>query len=286
MHSLTSREFELMRDYIEKECGIALSKDKTYLVESRLSGILAQSGLDSFEQLYYRLLSQKDRKMKEEVIDAITTNETLWFRDKTPWIILEEVLLPKYIEEMREKKRSKVRIWSAGCSTGQEPYSTAMCIDRYLVRNNIRDISPDSFEILGTDISRTVLDIAIAGRYDNISIMRGLDSEYKNRYFTNKGRVWELSKEIRDRVQFGQFNLQSSFITLGKFDIVFCRYVAIYFSSELKRQLFDKIIRVLNLPDGVLFVGNSEIFTDHRDSFIRKEHGKGVYYGVKGHSGV
>lgn len=281
MRSLTSKEFDLMKGYIEKECGIVLGKDKAYLIESRLSGILAESELSSFEELYYKLSSLRDRRMNERVIDAITTNETLWFRDKTPWQVLEEVLLPRYIDEIRQKKRNKVRIWSAGCSTGQEPYSIAMSIDRYLNRHKVKDISLSHFEILATDISRSVLDIAKTGKYDSISIMRGLDAEYRSRYFTKEGRIWALSKEIRDRVKFKRFNLQNSFITLGKFDMVFCRYVAIYFSNELKRDVFQKITRVLNHPDGVLFLGNSEVFTDYGDNFVRNLHGAGVYYGVK-----
>jgi len=285
MTNLTSKEFQLMRDYIEKECGMDLGRDKAYLIESRLSGILAESGLSSFEELYYKLRSQKDKEMNEKVIDAITTHETFWFRDKTPWKILEEVLLPIYIAEIREKKRSKVRIWSAGCSTGQEPYSTAMSIDNYLERHRIKDISLDHFEILATDISNIVLDIARAGKYDSISVMRGLDDEYKNKYFTNEGRKWILSKEIRDKVEFRQFNLQNSFTSLGKFDIVFCRYVLIYFSSQLKKEVFQKISGVLNRPGGVLFLGNSEVFTDYEDNFVRMQHQGGVYYMVK-ESGV
>ena len=285
MPNLTSKEYELLRDYIEKECGIDLDRDKAYLIESRLSGILAESGLSSFEELYYKLRIQKDIKMNEKVIDAITTHETLWFRDKTPWQILEKVLLPTYIDEIRQNKRSKVRIWSAGCSTGQEAYSTVMSIDSYLERHRIKDVSLDHFEILATDISHSVLEIARAGKYDSISIMRGLADEYKDKYFANEGRKWILTKKIRDRVIFKRFNLQNSFITLGKFDIVFCRYVLIYFSTQLKKEVFQKISEILNPPKGVLFLGNSEVFTDYEDSFVRMEHQGGVYYMVK-ESGV
>lgn len=281
MFSITPKEFDLIKDYIEKECGIALGGNKAYLIESRLSGILAESGMSSFEELYYKLNSQRDKGMTERVIDAITTNETLWFRDNTPWTILEDVLLPEYIEDIRKGKRSRVRIWSAGCSTGQEPYSTVMSIDRYLRLNNIKDVSLDNFEFMATDISNTVLQIARAGKYDSISIIRGLPPEYRDRYFTKEGRSWILSKDIRDRVQFRQFNLQNSFITLGKYDIVFCRYVIIYFSNQLKREVLQKINGVLNRPNGVLFLGNSEVFTDYGDKFVRKLHQGGVYYGVK-----
>lgn len=281
-YSLSHKEFELMQKYIEDQCGIQLGREKAYLIESRLSGILLESGLSSFEDFYHMLNSQKDPKVIERVIDAITTNETLWFRDQTPWLTLENVLLPEYIKQIREGKRKRVRIWSAGCSTGQEPYSTAICIDRYLSRRGIRDISPNQFEILGTDISHSVLDIAKAGKYDKIAIMRGLDTEYRNKYFTNESGIWTLSREVRDRVKYRPFNLQNSFITLGEFDIVFCRYVTIYFSAELKKDIFQKIVGVLNKSQGVLFLGSSEVFSNYADDYIRLEDQGGIYYKVKG----
>ncbi|HZJ83370.1 MAG TPA: protein-glutamate O-methyltransferase CheR [Clostridia bacterium] len=278
---MTSRGFQLMQKYIQAQSGIAIGKDKAYLIESRLSGILSELGLSSFEQLYYQLENGGNAQMSERVIDAITTNETLWFRDKTPWQTLEDILLPQYIDEIRQGKRSKVRIWSAGCSTGQEAYSTLMCIDRYLSQRGIKDISLNHFEILATDISRDVLEKAKAGTYDKISIMRGLDSGYRDRYFTNEDKVWTLSKDMIDRVQFRQFNLQNSFIPLGVFDIVFCRYVTIYFSVQFRKRIFERIRDILVQPRGVLFLGNSEVFTDYEDKFIRQPHKGGVYYQVK-----
>lgn len=281
MRDLTAREFELMRGYIEKECGIVLGKDKAYLITSRLSRILTEFNIHSFEGLYFTLKSEKDPRIKEKVIDAITTNETLWFRDRTPFKTLEEVLLPRYIDEIQNKKRDRVRIWSAGCSTGQEPYSIAMSIDRYLTQRRIQGVSPKDFEILATDISRSVLKAAEAGRYDDVSIMRGLDLDYRNEYFTRESRDWVLHNRIRDRVRFRQFNLQNNFITLGKFDVIFCRYVTIYFSPDLKRDIFNKIAGALNLPCGVLFLGNSEVFNEYGNNFVRMSHDGGVYYKVK-----
>jgi chemotaxis protein methyltransferase CheR len=281
MGDITSRQFDLMRSYIEEECGIALGKEKAYLITNRLSGLLTEYNIPDYEGLYYTLKNKKDPHLKERVIDSITTNETLWFRDKTPFRTLEEVLLPKYIEEVRAGGRNRIRIWSAGCSTGQEPYSIAMLIDRYLAREGIRDVSPGNFEILATDISRRVLKIAEAGKYDDLSIARGLDLEYRSRYFTREGRDWVLDKGIRDRVEFKQFNLQNNFVALGKFDVIFCRYVTIYFSPDLKREIFRKIATALNRPWGVLFLGSSEVFTGYGDYFTRMLHNGGVYYKVK-----
>jgi len=129
--SLSHQEFLLMQKYISQRCGILITEDKSYLIEKRLSKLLAQSGSKIFINFYYLLQQRGNEKLAQRVIDAITTNETLWFRDGNPWLTLEDVLLPRYITEIREGRRSRVRIWSAACATGQEPYSTAMCIDRY-----------------------------------------------------------------------------------------------------------------------------------------------------------
>lgn len=279
--SISSQEFVLMQDYIRDECGITIGADKAYLIESRLSGMLRELDCSSYGQLYNLLSTKRDRVIAERVIDAITTNETLWFRDKMPWTIMEEVLMPQYIEMLRSGEKDKIRIWSAGCSTGQEPYSIAMSIHSYLEQRGLKDELLKRFEILGTDISATVLEIAKNGRYDSISIMRGLPQDYKDKYFTNEGRVWSINSDIIDMVDFRKYNLQRSFILLGKFDIIFCRYVMIYFSSELKNELVSKFSMALN-PEGILFVGSSEVFKDHGEYFKRREHEGGIYYQKKG----
>lgn len=278
---LSSREFLMMRKFIEEQCGIAIHEDKAYLIESRLSKLLIDFGLVSFDDLYNRVSCGNDPEVIEKVIDAITTNETLWFRDSTPWSVLEDILIPGYINGLREGRKSRIRIWSAACSTGQEPYSIAMCIDNYLARNGIDDINLSHFEILATDISRTVLEIAGAGRYDNISIMRGLSGEYKDRYFRNEGRVWVLSEKIRNAVSFRQFNLQKDFSLFGSLDLVFCRYVMIYFSDDLRREVLNKTARVLG-KDGVLLIGSSELISGYEDKFFMEQHKNGVFYRLKG----
>lgn len=274
---LSSKEFSLMQKYIQEHCGIVIGEDKAYLIESRLSRLLVDSGLSSFEELYHVIAVKNDPYIAEKVIDAMTTNETMWFRDKTPWLLLEEKLLPQYIEELRAGKRMKVRIWSAACSTGQEPYSTAMCIDNYLTKHGIRDIGLDRFEILATDISHEVLEIAKMGRYDSISIMRGLDPIYKERYFSAQGRVWSLNEKITKAVRFQQFNLQNSYMLLGKFDMVFCRYVLIYFSDDLKRAIVKKIADTL-VEAGIFAIGNSELFAGDRELFNTMDFNNSVYF--------
>ncbi|MBM7866071.1 protein-glutamate O-methyltransferase CheR [Heliobacterium gestii] len=272
--------FRSMQQYIERECGIHIDDDKAYLIEGRLGKLLAESGARDFEEFYHFLYKSRDRSMTEKVIDAITTNETMWFRDKTPWRILEEIFMPRFIQELRTGKRLRIRLWSAAASTGQEAYSTAMCIDRYLKDKAIAGITLDQFEIVATDISPAVLQVARAGKYDSISILRGLDAGHKERYFQKEGRVWSIDDRIRRAVRFERFNLQDAYQGLGCFDVIFCRYVAIYFSEPLKRDIFRRMADQLR-TGGALFLGGSEIFTGYGEHYQRHEHQGGIYYLVK-----
>lgn len=278
--SISTQEFTLMQKYIRDYCGIQIEKDKAYLIESRLGRLLSECGAKNFIDFYHRLTGAGcPGTLADKVTDAITIKETQWFRDKTPWRILEDVLLPGYINELRKGSRSSVRIWSAACSTGQEPYSTAMCIDRYLKRHGIGDIRLSDFEILATDISPAVLEAARTGRYDNISVMRGLDDDYRSRYMRQEGRHWVVDEKITGAVNFKQLNLCNSFLLLGRFDVIFCRYVTIYFFEELKSQVLRKMASALN-HRGVLFLGNSEIFADYRENFVSEEYKGSVYFRV------
>lgn len=277
---MSTKEFQLFQKYIEKQCGITIGEEKAYLIESRLTRLLVEAKLSSFEELYYKIYNNKEPEIAEKIIDAITTNETLWFRDKTPWMMMEEVLLPQWIEELRSFKKRKIRIWSAASSTGQEAYSTAMLIAEYLDRNNIKDITLGHFEILGTDISAPVVQVAKAGKYDPISMIRGMDEKYKKKYFKQEGKVWHLDEKIKRIVTFQKFNLQSSFITLGKFDMILCRYVMIYFSAEFKKDLIRRMGFALN-PKGIFIIGNSEIISDYKGNFDLKEYKRAVYYQTK-----
>lgn len=274
--TLTDNEFKLFRKYIEDKCGIDIPEGKAYLIETRLSRLLVDSGLSSFEELYHLIIRSNDQNMAERVIDAITTNETLWFRDKSPWVILEKVFLPRFVDMLRSGQRRKIRLWSAAASTGQEAYSTAMCIDSWLMRNGINDITLSNFEIMATDISQTVIDMARTGRYDAISVMRGLDPLIRDRYFKKDGTVWEVDNRIKSHVKFQQFNLQSSYMLLGKFDIVFCRYVLIYFSDMLKENVFSKLFGTME-EGGALFLGSSELY-EKIGSFFEMAHVENAVY--------
>ena len=274
--NLSLEEFRLLQKYIMKHSGILIPEEKAYLMQSRLTAILKTYDLKNYYELYKMLTRDHNSSLAEEVVDAVTINETHWFRDDTPWNVLEHILIPKYLKEFEEGNRKRVRIWSAGCSTGQEAYSIAMCIRNFL---ELHAINPKKylFEILATDISHSALKAARKGIYDSLSIKRGLSDTYKNRYMHHREPLWVVNDAIRDWISFKYFNLLESFLLLGKFDIIFCRYVAIYFQQKNKSELFKKIAASLE-PNGILFLGNSEIFSECHTGFAKEEYREGIYY--------
>ncbi len=279
--SIGDEELELFRRFLCEQCGVVISPEKGYLFESRLSKMLADAGVESFAGLYDYIQSDADPLARQKVIDAMTTNETLWFRDMSPWKVLEDTVLPRLVEELQLGRKEKIRIWCAAASTGQEAYSTAMCIDSYLKKHGVKGVRLSHFELLATDVSCRVLEIAKKGRYDAISIMRGLSDETRATYFTKDGSAWDLDARIRDAVQFRPFNLLRSFAPLGEFDIIFCRYVLIYFAQELKRDIFRKAAGALT-PEGVLFTGNYALYDLYEDWFDARLFENMTYYIKKG----
>jgi len=254
MLKVNQLEYGLMQKYIEEQCGIRLEKGKEYLIESRLTDLVLENGCNSFKEFHSKAQSDSSGKLKERIVDAMTTNETLWFRDQSAWEYIKEVAVPMILDKV--EKGQKARIWSAAASTGQEAYSLLMLLHASAkVRGKPHLL--DKIEIIGTDISTSALFLAISARYDSIAIGRGLPMDKKQNYFSKCGNVWAFDQVLKKRVSFKQFNLQNSFISLGKFDLILCRYVAIYFSDLFKRELFSKIARVLN-PKCVLLLGATE----------------------------
>ena len=273
--AISTQEFDLLRKYIEEQCGIALGDEKAYLIETRLMKLMVQNGCDDFGSFYRLVKDNKNTELRDKIVDAMTTNETLWFRDVHPYAILREKLLPALSSELAGGKRKNIRIWSAACSTGQEPYSIALTVSEYCKENP--RVRADSFEILGTDISPSALFVATTGRYDQIAVSRGLPEEMKVKYFKQDGRVWSLDESVKKLVRFQKFNLQNSFMPLGHFDIVFLRYVAIYFSDKFKKELFASLARVV-APSGYLVIGAVESLRGYSEAFVRRTHGSGAYY--------
>jgi chemotaxis protein methyltransferase CheR len=230
----------------------------------------------NLSDLVKRMESGREKPLQTRIIDAMTTNETLWFRDSHPFDILRNEVFP----ELSNERFRPVRIWSAACSSGQEPYTQSMVAHEYSMANPGK--LAKGVEIVATDISKTVLEQAKAATYDNMSLARGMSEERKQRYFQDLGnRQWELRKEIRDRVRFTELNLMQSYASMGKFDIIFCRNVLIYFSADLKRDIIGRMAKALN-PRGYLFLGSSESLAGHSDMFDMIRSGGAVYYRLKG----
>lgn len=259
---LTGNEFELLKGFVEKHCGIHLEPGKEYLIETRLTDIAIEHECRSFFEFYQKAQADTTGKLRNRIVDAMTTNETYFFRDDNLWTYMKEVAVPALL---KKAATGPVRIWSAAASTGQEAYSMAMLFDE-LARAQGTPALSGNLEIMGTDISSAALFLAIAGRYDSLAIRRGLSEERRRKYFQEHGSVWAISDEIKSRVKFRRFNLMDGFASLGTFDLVLCRYVAIYFQDDFKKDIFRRIAGALK-PGCPLLLGATEILRDLQDEY-------------------
>lgn len=270
--AITDDDFELFSRFLEENSGILLAKHKQYLVQSRLGKIAKEQQCPSLKELIQKLKSPASRQLREQVIDAMTTNETLWFRDVHPFDILRDRILP---ELTAKRVGGRLRIWSAACSTGQEPYSISMTLDEFKKK------SPgklSSEEIIATDISTQVLDQARRGEYEMLAIGRGLSQERLTQHFRQTASgSWAVNSDIKSRVRFQSINLLGQYNALGKFDVIFCRNVLIYFSSENKTEILSKMHSILN-PGGYLILGASEFLSGLNDKYQMIHCRPGIIY--------
>ena len=238
MIKINPAELKLVAQYIQEISGIFLDQSKAYLFETRLSSVAESYGCKSYQELQAKARQDGSKVIEKAIVDAITTNETLFFRDKGPFELLQHKILPEVIDARtpRAGGRVPVRIWSAASSTGQELYSIAI-----IIKELLRDTASYSFNLLGTDISDAAIAQASYGKYNRFEIERGLDKKYLQKYFNLFGDSWKIKDEIRAMVTFKKFNLMQSLSSLGKFDIIFCRNVAIYFTLEDRKKLFNKL---------------------------------------------
>lgn len=270
-----SREFKEFRDYLQEIAGIDLADNKQYLVATRIRRILSENQCSSVLDLIRLIKQPTQRDLRQKVINAMTTNETFWFRDTYPYEKLKNVLLP----EFQKKNSGRLRIWSAACSSGQEPYSISMVIQEY--KKSTPGGSRVSPEIIGTDLSSNILDQAKAADYDRLSIGRGLSDQRLKEFFIHDSHDhWKVKPEIKQCVNFRQLNLQDNYALLGKFDIIFCRNVLIYFSAELKTDILRRMRASLN-PGGCLFLGASESPGGASDLFEIVNCQPGIMYRAK-----
>jgi chemotaxis protein methyltransferase CheR len=276
-NTIGEKEFKLFKDYIEKLSGIVIPPEKAYFIETRLYKLMLDYGTDSFGDFYALLTSDVTPEKTQKLINAVTVNETHWFRDIAPWQVMEKELLPELVKKLALKEKVRVKIWSAAAATGQEIYSTAMCVDNYLKNNPAQGVSLSDFYFYATDISSRVLDYAKRGRYDRISMNRGLDDFYRDTYFSHDGAAWDIDAKIRSAVRFEQFNLQQDFTKMGQFDIIFCRYVLIYFSEAFKKEIVKKMYDALS-EGGVIFIGSYILYDYFKEYFEVRHDGNLTYY--------
>ena len=273
---ISAEGYRRLTHFLEKQCGIVLGDNKQYLVSSRLRRLLGEFGLPDLDTLARQVDGPGQQELKLRVVDAMTTNETLWFRDGGPYRLLQEHILP----ELEKRRLPAIKIWSAACSTGQEPYSISMVVEEYKSRHpgsRLGDV-----RITATDISPTALAQARAGVYDEAALGRGVTPEIRNKYFQPKDGLWAVKPQIKARVRFMELNLKDSFARLGKFQVIFCRNVLIYFSAELKGDILDRMADALE-PPGYLILGSSETPNNYSDRYrmVRTRHG--VFYRPKDH---
>jgi chemotaxis protein methyltransferase CheR len=264
---VTGPDFDFVADLLKKRAGIILTADKTYLLESRLAPLARKEGLPSIDDLITVVRTRREERLIGQVVDVMTTNETFFFRDKTPFEHLRE-LLPALAAT---RTGGRIRIWCAACSTGQEPYSIAMMLDQ---QPKLTGGVP--VEIVASDISERVLERARLGLYTQFEVQRGLPIQLLMQYFTQQDDSWRISERLRANVAFRKHNLIEPAAALGKFDIVFCRNVLIYFDGPTKVAVLSRIAEQLN-PGGSLILGAAESLVGFTTPFEASQERRGLY---------
>jgi len=273
---LMTEERQNVAQYIYSICSIALDETKDYLIEGRLNGLIAETKSASFTELLKIARADSSGALRRKMIDQITTGETLFFRDSSPFDLLRYKILPEIIDR-RSKTTAKtpIRIWSAACSTGQEIYSIAI-----LLREVLGDVTRYNIQLLGTDISDQAVARASRAIFSQIEISRGLNDAARSKSFMPDPDGWKLRDEIRGMVSFRKLNLMEDFSGLGKFDIVFCRNVAIYFNEKDRTSLFTRIGQRMD-SDSSLVIGSMESLSGICPQFESKRHLRSVYYQLR-----
>lgn len=274
--TISSEELVVWTRYIREICGINLDTTKAYLLETRLAALIRETGVGGFSELYYKVKSDLSNALRRKIIDAITTNETSFFRDSAPFDLLRHKLIPELVDRRRKAgmRIVPIRIWSAACSTGQEAYSVAIVLKELL-----GDLSSFDIRILGTDISDRTVAQASYAHFSKLEIERGLPPDKANRFFVASGDRFKLRDEIRALATFRVMNLLEPFSFPAPFDLIFCRNVAIYFTELDKSKLFRGIARCL-ARDGSLIIGSTESITAVCPEVEPKRHLRTVYYQV------
>lgn len=271
VNNVSDRSYERFSRFLSQRLGITLGDNKQYLVNSRLTLVMREFSSTDINAFIEMVVSEQNTVLTERALESMTTNETFWFRDEYPYHILSDELLPALA-----KSQSKLRIWSSACSYGQEPYSIAMIVSEYQRQH------PGAFhqgvEILASDISKKVLSFAQEGIYDELAIARGLPSVMQEKYFCRcDGNRLRVKPSIQSLVSFKQINLLDSFYSLGKFDVIFCRNVLIYFDAQNKASILQKLSALLP-SHGSLMLGAAESITGAEQQLKMEKCQRGLYY--------
>jgi chemotaxis protein methyltransferase CheR len=265
---VTPPDYEYLRKFLKDNSGLDLSPDKQYLIESRLLPIARKAGLPGIAELVLKM-KNRSSPIATQVIEAMTTNETFFFRDKVPFDHFRDVVMPEILQA--RASRRAIRIWCAAGSTGQEPYSLAMCLKEMSAA-----LAGWRVEILATDLSLEVIEKSKAGLYSQFEVQRGLPIQMLVKYFKQTGELWQINPEIRAMVQHRQINLLHDFSQLGVFDVIFCRNVLIYFDQDTKIDIFRRLAKSTD-SDGFLALGAAETVVGLTDVFKPYPERRGLY---------
>lgn len=262
-------DFAYFTKYIYDQTGLVLGPDKMYLIESRLAPLARKWNVATIDLLVGQLRSARDPALQRDVVDAMMTNESFFFRDGKPFDQFRQLILPALLQSRAAKK--SFRIWCAAASTGQEPYTLAM-----ILKEEAAKLAGWRVDIVGTDISHEALERAKAGIYTQFEVQRGLPITLLVKYFKQQGDKWGIAQEIRSAVQYRSFNLLSEFASLGSFDVIFCRNVLIYFDQKTKGQILDRMAKLMP-ADGVLYLGGAETVLGVTERFQPMPGQRGIY---------
>jgi len=260
---MNSDEFEFFATFLRQRSGISLDANKAYLIESRMLSLIEERGIGSLSTLVAQLRSESDPILEDRVVDEMTTNETAFFRDVRPFDMLTDYMIPALLESRSTERR--LQIWSAGCSTGQEPYCIAMTL-----KENFPQLADWTVNIVATDICETAIEQAQEGSYSQLEVNRGLPQEMLDKYFTKSGVRWKLDKDLREMVEFRKLNLIAPITDIPAADIVFIRNVLIYFDLDLQRETLSRVRSLMN-PRSYLVLGCAETTLNVDDCFERIE---------------
>jgi len=261
--------FSLLANLLREKSGLALPRDKEYLLESRLTPVARKHGFDSIDAMCAAVRSAPKQAVIGDVVEAMTTNESFFFRDAAVFQVFRTALLPALLTARATSKR--LRIWFAACSSGQEPYSIAMILEEEKAK-----LAGWTVDLVATDISNEMIQRARDGVYTHFEAQRGLPIQFLAKYFSKEDQGWRIKQPLRDKIKFQNFNLLESYGALGTFDIIFCRNVLIYFALETKRDILDRMARQLS-PDGELFLGGAETVIGVTEKFVPHPGHAGIF---------